>query len=60
MTVIINTIWGGRVSQVVDRQISQVLGKNIYEEVDKESNKVCVVLARNALVSIAYTGIAYT
>jgi hypothetical protein len=58
MTVIINTIWGGRVSQVVDRQISKVLGKNIYGEVDRESNKVCIVLARDALVSIAYTGIA--
>lgn len=54
MTVIINTIWGGIVSQAVDRQISTT-NKKIY---DRQSNKACIVLARDALVSIAYTGIA--
>lgn len=58
MTVIINTIWGGRVTQTVDRQISKRIGKQRYEKVDSESNKVCIVLTRDALVSIAYTGIA--
>ncbi len=58
MTVIINTIWGGRVTQTVDRQISRNIGNQNYEKVDSESNKVCIVLTRDALVSIAYTGVA--
>lgn len=58
MTVIINTIWGGRVTQIVDRQISRSAGVQGCEVVDSKSNKVCVVLTRDALVSIAYTGIA--
>jgi hypothetical protein len=58
MTVIINTIWGGRVTQIADRQISRSKGGQNYEKVDNESNKVCIVLTRDALVSIAYTGIA--
>ena len=58
MTVIINTIWGGRVTQTVDRQISRNIGGQNYEKVDSESNKVCIVLTRDALVSIACTGIA--
>lgn len=58
MTVIINTFWGGRVIQVVDRHISRNVGGRDCEVVDTESNKVCIVLTRDALVSIAYTGIA--
>lgn len=58
MTVIINTIWGGRVTQIVDRQISRSAGVQGCEVVDSKSNKVCVVLTIDALVSIAYTGIA--
>jgi hypothetical protein len=58
MTVIINTIWGGRVTQTVDRQISRNRGGQNFEKVDSESNKVCIVLTRDALISIAYTGIA--
>ena len=58
MTVIINTIWGGRVSQIVDRQISKKTGSNKYSVVDDESNKALIVLTKDALVSIAYTGIA--
>lgn len=58
MTVIVNTIWGGRVTQVVDRQISRRVGTQGCEVVDGASNKVCVVLTGDALVSIAYTGIA--
>lgn len=58
MTVIINTIWGGRVSQIVDRQICKETGTDKYSVVDDESNKVLIVLTSDALVSIAYTGIA--
>ena len=58
MTVIVNTIWGGKVTQIVDRQITIERVRNNYEVYDSESNKLCVILARNALVSIAYTGIA--
>jgi hypothetical protein len=58
MTVIINTIWGGRVTQTVDRQISRNRDGQNFEKVDNESNKVCIVLTRDALISIAYTGIA--
>ena len=58
MTVIINSVWGGRVCQVVDRHISQVGRNRETRVVDRFSNKACVVLCKNALVSIAYTGIA--
>lgn len=58
MTVIINTFWGGRITQLVDRQISRSVDGRDCEVIDSESNKVCIVLARDALVSIAYTGIA--
>jgi hypothetical protein len=57
MTVIVNTIWGGRVSQVVDRQISVSQYDSVTVK-DSLSTKVCVVLCSDALVSIAYTGIA--
>lgn len=58
MTVIINTVWGGRVSQVVDRQISKKTSIHGYDVIDRESNKVLIVLTKDALVSFAYTGIA--
>lgn len=58
MTVIVNTIWGGKVTQVVDRQITIEHSRGNYEVVDSESNKICVVLTRDALISIAYTGVA--
>jgi len=58
MTVIVNTIWGGKVTQVVDRQITIKHPCGNYEVVDSESNKICVVLAKDAIVSIAYTGVA--
>lgn len=58
MTVIVNTVWGGRVSQVVDRQISRKVVDEGHSVVDRESNKVLIVLTKDALVSIAYTGIA--
>lgn len=54
MTAIINTIWGGKVCQIVDRQISR--GKT--EVVDPVSNKICIILTKDALATIAYTGIA--
>jgi len=58
MTVIINTVWGGRISQVVDRQISKETDRHGYDVIDPESNKVLIALMKDALVSIAYTGIA--
>jgi hypothetical protein len=59
VTVILNTIWGGRVSQIVDRQITRrVSSGDFFELVDPASMKICVVLCSNALVSIAYTGVA--
>lgn len=60
MTVIVNTIWGGRIIQVVDRQISQRQALGSALVVDDLSTKACVVLCSNALVSIAYTGVAVT
>jgi hypothetical protein len=41
---------------MIDRQISQ--GRD--RVIDSQSNKICVVLCRDALVSIAYTGVAVT
>lgn len=58
MTVIVNTIWGNRISQIVDRQISQRGAGGSASVVDALSTKACVVLCSNALASIAYTGIA--
>lgn len=59
MTAIVNTIWGGRVCQVVDRQITRrPRASSQLEVVDPVSTKVCVVLCSDALVSIAYTGVA--
>jgi hypothetical protein len=58
MTVIINTIWGGRISQIVDRQISLLLSNGSHSVVDPESNKVVIILTKDALASIAYTGVA--
>ena len=58
MTVIVNTVWGGSVSQIVDRQISRKVDSKSHRVVDRESNKVLIVLTKDALVSIAYTGIA--
>lgn len=56
MTVIMNTIWGRRVSQVIDRHITS------YEMrprvLDPISTKQCVVLCGNALAVFGYTGTA--
>jgi hypothetical protein len=56
MTVIISTIWGGRITQVVDRQISR--SSPVVDVVDRSSTKMCVVLCTDALVSLCYTGVA--
>lgn len=58
MTVIINTIWGGRVCQIVDRHISRSPKNGPVQVIDKLSTKACVFLCKNALASIAYTGIS--
>lgn len=56
MTVIISTIWGGRITQAVDRQIS--CSSRGVDVIDKSSTKMCVVLCSDALVSLCYTGVA--
>lgn len=59
MTVIVNAICCGMITQVVDRQISRQARQNgTVDVVDPDSTKVCVVLCGNALLSIAYTGVA--
>lgn len=58
MTVIINSAWGGRVCQLVDRQISQRRVDGSYAVVDEQSNKICIVQTSNAIFSLAYTGVA--
>lgn len=57
MTILTASIWGGRVSLVVDRQISRrtSLGPQV---VATDASKLLVVLCRNALFSIGYTGVA--
>lgn len=45
MTVIVNAIWGGRVSLVVDRNINQEYSDGSVSVVDSESNKVVIVLS---------------
>lgn len=58
MTVIVSTIWGGRVSIVVDRRISRRLSSNFVQVVDDDSNKLLVVQCYGALFAIVYTGVA--
>jgi hypothetical protein len=58
MTVIVSTIWGGRISIVVDRRISRRRGNSSVDVVDDESNKILVVQCRGGIFAIAYTGIA--
>jgi hypothetical protein len=58
MTAIVNTFWGGRISQVVDRQVSLRWPNGTYTKADPSANKVLVVLARDALASFSYTGVA--
>ena len=58
MTVIINSAWGGRVTQFVDRQITQPLPTGTTRVVDTESYKLLVLVTIDAVVTIAYTGIA--
>lgn len=60
MTVIVSTIWGGRVNMVVDRRISRRMCNHSAEVVDDESNKLVVVQCHGALFAIAYTGVAVT
>lgn len=58
MTVIVSTIWGGKVSIVVDRRISRRFSDNSVGVVDDDSNKLLVLQCHGALFAIAYTGIA--
>lgn len=58
MTVIVSTIWGGRISIIVDRRISRRLTSHSVEVIDDESNKLLVVQCYRALFAIVYTGVA--
>ncbi len=58
MTVIVSTIWGGRISMIADRRISRRLPGQDVEIVDDDSNKLIVVQCYGALFAIAYTGVA--
>lgn len=58
MTVIVSTIWGGKVSIVVDRRISQQFSDNSVRAIDNDSNKLLIVQCRGDLFTIAYTGVA--
>lgn len=58
MTVIVSTIWGGRISIIVDRRISRRLPDRSVQVVDDDSNKLLVVQCYGALFAIAYTGVA--
>lgn len=58
MTVIVSTIWGGRISIIADRRISRRLPGRGVEVVDDDSNKLLVVQCYGALFAIAYTGVA--
>lgn len=60
MTVIVRAVLGGRVLLVVDRKITQQFSDGTFQTVDNESNKVLVVLSQNALMLVAYTGVAVT
>lgn len=57
MTILTASVWGGRVSVVVDRQVTRasLSGTRI---VNSEASKLLAVLSRNALYSISYTGVA--
>lgn len=58
MTVIVSTIWGGRISIIADRRISRRLPGDKVEVVDDDSNKLIVIQCYGALFAIAYTGVA--
>lgn len=57
VTILAVSVWGGRVSVVVDRQVSRRSPSGL-QVVDPEASKLLVVMCGNALFSICYTGIA--
>lgn len=57
MTLIVASVWGGRVSVVADRRISQAVG-SVTTTVEEEAAKLLAVYCANALFGIGYTGIA--
>jgi hypothetical protein len=58
VTVVVGTIWGGRVSVLVDRRISRRLPNGLSEIIDDNSNKILIVQCYGSLFAIAYTGVA--
>lgn len=60
MTVIVRAVLGDRVLLVVDRKITQQFSDGTFQAVDNDSNKVLVVQSLNALMLVAYTGVAVT
>ena len=57
MTLIVASVWGGRVSIVADRRISKVTSSSIAV-VEEEAAKILTVYCADALCAITYTGIA--
>ena len=57
VTILAASVWGGRVSVVVDRQVSRRTPSGL-QVVDAEASKLLVVMCADALFSISYTGIA--
>lgn len=57
VTILAASVWGGRVSVVVDRQVSRWAPSGLHV-LDAEASKLLVVMCANALFSISYTGIA--
>lgn len=57
LTILVTTIWGGRVSVVVDRQISRRIASSV-EVVTADASKALTVRCKDALFTIAYTGVA--
>lgn len=58
MTVIVSTIWGGRINTLVDRRISRRRTSHCVEVLDDDSNKLLVIQCYRALFAIVYTGVA--
>jgi hypothetical protein len=57
MTLIVASVWGGRVSMVADRLISRGTPSAV-RPVDEEAAKLLAVVCGDALFGIGYTGVA--
>ena len=57
MTILTASVWGDKVSVVVDRQISRTTPSGVMV-LDSEASKLLVVFCQDAIYSISYTGVA--